>query len=386
MKTIYYITDVDLLNSSVHTVHVDEVCKNLAALEYSVTLYAPKSEFSDIGAYEKIYIATPLFLRSLFFQPVLFVRLCVDVARNRPWVIYCRQSQFLLVPTIVGKIFQIPLVLEVNGRLLQEMEQAERSLLGRILLYSGILKLIEYLNVRFSSHIVVVAQDIKKYLENTYKRLDINKISVIANGVDTDVFIPLDKAECRARTELNNNAFIVGYVGIFRSWQGLGYIVTAANLIHKKYPNVVFLLVGGGEEKENILRFIREYKLERAVLVLDAVEHDRVPLYIGAFDVCLNYPLKSRTASPFKVYEYLSSARPVICSDIQELRNEFGNTLVYVKPEAPEELVESIIALINDRERQSELSKSGRKFVEEGRSWRSVAEKILTVCKSLQVS
>ena len=386
MKTIYYVTDVDLLNSSVHTVHVDEVCKNLVALEYGVTLYAPKSEFSDAGAYERKYITTPLFLRSLFFQPVLFVRLCVDMARNRPWVIYCRQSQFLLVPTIVGKMFQIPVVLEVNGRLLQEMSQTERNFIGRILLYSRLLKLIEYLNVKFSSHIVVVAHDIKKYLENTYGDLVANKITVIANGVDTDVFTPLNKAECRARTGLNNNAFIVGYVGIFRSWQGLGYIVTAANLIHKKYPNVVFLLVGGGEEKSNILQLIKEYELEGSVLVLDAVEHDKVPLYIGAFDICLNYPLKNRTASPFKVYEYLSAARSVVCSDIQELRNEFGDTLVYVTPEAPEELAESIIVLINDKERQAELSKSGLKFVEEGRSWKFVAEKILTVCKSLQVS
>lgn len=381
MKNIYYITDIILDKRSVHTIHVTEICANLAALGCGVTLYAPStSKFQSPKEYRIKFISTPPWVISVFYQLHLFLRLCYDLSVKRPDGIYSRSSQLLFVPVLMSKLFRIPIVLEINGKLIEESRRIGKGMLIHVLLALRILHIIEYFNVKFASQLITTTQGLKEHLIETYY-VNPDKITVISSGVDIGFFKPQLPSISRNELNLTKDAFYVGYIGSLLPWQGLRYVVATAHLMSAKRPNVKFLIVGDGSDVAYLTSFISKEKLEGVVELRPAVSHDIIPLYINAMDVCLSYPHKSRggTTSPFKVYEYLACAKPVVSSDIVGMREEFGDILVYSEPESPKALEIILLSLLDNEQRRLELGQAGRKFVEQGHSWQAIAKQTLIV-------
>jgi glycosyltransferase involved in cell wall biosynthesis len=56
---------------------------------------------------------------------------------------------------------------------------------------------------------------------------------------------------------------------------------------------------------------------------------------------------------------------------------------MYAEAESPITLADAISKLIEDENLRERLGAAGRSFVENGRSWRAVAEKISALCAAL---
>ncbi len=380
---IFYITSCFLDSRSVETIHTDAVCRSLASMGgHNVLLFAPNSKEFESETYKINSISTPKIAVSVFFQLRLFFCLCRDIRSNRPDIIYIRNSQLLFIPAIVSKIFRVPSVLEANGKILDEEKQRRLSLLGRVLSALKILRFIESFNVKSAKKIIAVTEGIKEYFVKNYKTLPA-KIEVVANGVDIEALKPIESSDVRAQLNLDKDSIYIGYIGSFYSWQGLRYIAKASKIVIGKRPDAKFLIVGNGDERDYLTSFVKNNKLENSIEISPAISHNLVPLYVNAFDICLCYPNKFRAGatSPFKVYEYLACAKPVLLSDIAGMREEFGDTVLYVEPESPEVLAKNIISLIDDKHERERLGKLGRVFVEQGLSWKEVTHKIVEICQ-----
>ncbi len=379
---VYYITDIVLDNTTVHTIHITEICTGLVALGNSLTLYAPsttKFQPTDRKYYVN-FILTPHWMLSVFYQIHLFFRLCHDVFAHRPDVMYSRHSQHLFVPALVGRLFKIPVILEVNGKLIEETSHIANSKFERAMLLAGALRFLESFNFKLASAVIVVAAGIKNYLVQIYD-INSNKITVIPNGVNTKFLTPLPVVESRVKIGLDERAVYVGYIGSLHVWQGLRFIAEAARLVCAQRPNVKFLIVGDGDEAGYLSSFIKDAGLEQKIELRPAVSHELVPTYINALDICLSYPTKFRSGatSPFKVYEYLACGKPVVSSDIAGMREEFGDAVAYAAPESPEALASALISLIDDKGKRNHLGVVGRAFVEQGHSWKAVARQTMAV-------
>ena len=383
-----YITDEILDSSSVEATHVDEVCKNLYHMGHAVKLYAPPTKtFYGSAPYDTCYIGGAKFFITLFFQWKLYAQLKRDIKKERPDIIYVRHNLLLATPAYIGKKYGIPVILEVNGRLLDETPYADQSLQGKILLSFGIFRAFERYTVKNASRMVVVAPGIKKYLIENYN-VPSEKVIIVLNAVDTDSFKPENRELTRKKLGLPAEGLYVGYIGSFYSWQGLRYIVEAAQLVLKEKPEATFLIIGKGDEFDYLRSFVAKNKIGASVKILPAISHDAVPSYINALDICLCYPKKFRSGatSPFKVYEYLACGRAVILSDIEGMRAEFRDNIVYAEPESADALSKEIIALLNDTGQRETLAAKGRVFVEKEHSWGTVAQQIITICKSVTAS
>ena len=378
---IYYCTDITLDDRSAETVHIDEICSNLARLQHTVVLYAPKPPHWVPKGYRGVLISAPRQLRSIFFQTRLFLRLLRDVYRNRPDVLYVRHNVLLCAPTLIGALFSIPVVLEVNGRLEQESKLIDHSFVGRALLRAGIFGVLESFNMHQAAALIAVTSGIKDYLLKKYS-ISAGKVHVIGNGVDLDLFKPLADADLRTKLNLDESSFYIGYIGSFYPWQGLRYLVEAARGVSEKRPKCKFLIVGSGEEGAYLSSYIEKEKLENAVEIRSAVSHTFVPPYIHALDICVSYPTAFRAGgtSPIKMYEYLACGKPVVLSDIAGQREEFASAAFYAAPESVPALERALITLIDDAQMRRELQSRGRAFVEQGHSWRIVAKRVADVC------
>ena len=111
---------------------------------------------------------------------------------------------------------------------------------------------------------------------------------------------------------------IAGYVGGLHQWVDQQLIVETA----RRLPNVSFALVGPQQSDVTLLKSCPNIHL------LGQKSHDDVPAYVLAFDVALiPYKLAEYTANvyPTKLNEYLVMGKPVVTTDLPEIRR-FNNT------------------------------------------------------------
>ena len=142
----------------------------------------------------------------------------------------------------------------------------------------------------------------------------------LPNGVDLDAAARADPERVRRRYGLNGQP-VVSLIGVTASRQP--FYVDAIAEVARDVPGLVFLLVGdGGELGESMLRRAREHGLR--VIATGPVPPSEVAHFFAASDVGL-YPGDQTpyfdAACPLKVLEYSAAGKPVVATDLEELRN-----------------------------------------------------------------
>ena len=361
--------DALLDGKDAQTTHVIELLRNLKR-KNKVICFAPKPKNARYEFQEITYIPAlnkPVFL-SISCQLSLFFYLIYYCIKARPDAIYTRQSGVSFSPLIISKLFRILYFVEINGLILEEMRIANISKWK-----VDIAKLSEKLNYKHAKKIVAVTQALKE-LKNIYN-IPAEKIVVIENGANTDLFRPINKKD--AKRDLDENYNYVGLSGSFAPWHGIEDLVRSAPLILKKVENTKFLLVGDGELKEQTIQMVNNLNLTGNFIFIDRVHYEEVPKYVNAFDVCVILKKKDIPGSPLKLWEYMACGKPVVATKTQDFRVlEEYNAGILVDPEKPEEVADAIITLLKNKELRDEMGENGRTYVVENRSWERVAREV----------
>lgn len=218
---------------------------------------------------------------------------------------------------------------------------------------------------RNSDHIVVVTPAFKEYLVQ-HIRVSPEKISVVENGVEAELFSP--KTESNLRTRLGaEEKFVVSYIGTMGNAHGLQTLIEAAAQLQNTAPKILVLLVGEGAEKEQLVSLVRSRGLTN-VLFVDEQSREKIPAYICASDACVVLLKKSeifKTVIPSKMLEFMSCARPVILGVEGQARQilEKAQAGICIEPGDPSQLAEAVLCLAGDAQLQETMGRNGRRHV-----------------------
>lgn len=203
--------------------------------------------------------------------------------------------------------------------------------------------------------IVVISEFAGEYLSKTYKPKAL--VYPLAIGVDPRRYHLYTKEvsrkkliENKALPQLWQNKFIVLYSGVLSKITNVENLVLAASKI-KIETDIVFLIIGEGEEKAKIERMKQHGKISNLVL-LPFQPTAIVPEIIAAADICV-VPLADasiyKTTVPTKFYDYLACNKPQVGICAGELARliESNNIGVSVKAGDIDRLVETILFLKN---------------------------------------
>jgi glycosyltransferase involved in cell wall biosynthesis len=243
---------------------------------------------------------------------------------------------------------------------------------------------------RRSDRVVVVTPAFEDYLVERW-RVPRQKISVIENGVETQLFAPepfTRQAGAGLMRELDaEGKFIVSYIGTMGMAHGLETILAAAAQLRDANPEIIFLMVGEGAAKERIAALARERGLNNLRFV-DQQPREKIPAYICASEVCLVLLKKTdlfKTVIPTKMLEFMSCARPVILG-VEGLARailEEARAGLAIEPENSNALVNAIRYLSANREIACALGQNGREHIVRKFSRRQTAEKYIQVLEDL---
>jgi putative colanic acid biosynthesis glycosyltransferase WcaI len=235
---------------------------------------------------------------------------------------------------------------------------------------------------RRSNHIVVVTPAFKDYLIQHWK-VPAQKISVVENGVETDLFRPCPPE----RVPGTEGQFLICYIGTMGMAHGLETLIAAAEQLQRTLPNATLLLIGEGAEKERIEQLAAARELSN-IRFLGQQPRERIPGYIAGVDVCLVMLKKTelfKTVIPTKLLEYMSCEKPVIVAVDGQARKivEEAGAGVFVEPEDSSALADAVHVLAADPERRRRMGISGREYILSHLSRERTAASYLEVLQAL---
>ncbi len=301
--------------------------------------------------------------RGLWGRSANYCSFALSAAIAGPWIaprnsVVIATSPQLLVGAAgcaVARARKLPFVFEVRDLWPQSLEAVGATRPGS-LFYRSLERLARFLYQR-ADRIVV---------DGEWKRCALaaggvqpEKIAVIKNGVAED----FSRQQLRAEFKLLDK-FVVMYFGTLGMAHGLDTVLLAADRL-RQWPEIVFLLVGEGAERDKIKQRIDELCLQN-LHYLGKQPRERIPAFLAASDACL-VPLRRsetfKTAIPSKMFEAMIAAKPVILGvegEAKEILLE-ARAGIAVPPEDREVLAAAILTLCKDPALSLELGNNGRR-------------------------
>ena len=131
---------------------------------------------------------------------------------------------------------------------------------------------LEIETAKMSDHVFTITHALKDILvENGVPE---KKISILPNAVDSQQF-SITKKDKRLEKELDfQNKIVIGYIGSFVRYEGLDLLLEACAILRNKIGDCFrLLLVGDGDEMQNLRNLSRFLQLEDVVRFTGRVEH-----------------------------------------------------------------------------------------------------------------
>lgn len=201
------------------------------------------------------------------------------------------------------------------------------------------------------------------------------------NCADLTKFTPISIKDETLEVELKlKNKKVLAFLGSFFKYEGLEFAIKALPLIEKSIPNIHLLLVGDGNEKENLLALSKQLGVKHLVTFVGRVNFDKINQYYSLADA-LVFPRESikltHLVTPLKPLECMAQQLPVIASNVGGHKEliEDGKTGLLFEAENIESLAAKVILLIGDNELQEKLKVNGLAYVTNVRNWLNTAKK-----------
>ena len=213
------------------------------------------------------------------------------------------------------------------------------------------------------------------------------RVFVLPNGANVDLFRPLDRDEQRTRLGMGRWRFVVGYVGALnRDKRCMDHLVRAMAQLRKKGLDAGCVIVGDGPDRPALEALAQEEGIAAHVAFVGVVPHGEVPAYMSAFDVGIDLcaaPMKVGdgrvvySSYSQKMAQYLACGIPVAAWDT--LDNQFireNDVGVLARPFDAADLAEQLETLLGaGAEERAEMRAKTRRHAVEHLSYDAVAAK-----------
>lgn len=318
----------------------------------------------DLSHSSYFYILTAL--------PILFFRSLILVYRQRITVLHANGFFNGIVCFLVSKITRVPYIMTIQS--------ADFTIYHARSRLNGVQSWVERVIYRGAMVCHAVSDDLCRH----YARQGINQCVMIPNGVETDLFRPLEQGEreyVRAQYEIPKNARVVITTSRLTHKNGVHDLIDAVASLE-----VLLVIAGDGVERARLEARVREENMEHKVLFLGHVPHVEVGKLVGASDIYARTPLAEGFGIVF--LEAMAAGVPVVATHVGGIP-EFvtdGETGLLVSPGDVAGITRALEKLISDAQLRSVLVKNGQNLISEKYNWDDISVKILKLYEKAHVA
>jgi len=253
-----------------------------------------KVETYDISGLQ--FLSLPFTIRKFVF---LFYRFWQSIKQFKPDIIIASGDiHFGVFGLFYAKLAGVPFVFDVY-------DDYTKFVSNRL----PVMKLLFWKVVKISDAVTCSS---KPLMDKLYQKN--RSITVIQNGVDTNLFKPISRRIARNAIGIDQADTVIGYFGYIGPNYGIEILIGAIKEIKNIYPRVRLLLAG---KKDNDIDLSKPYIDYRGV-----VHQKEIPLFINSADVVVIPYLahgQITVSNPCKLSEYLACGVPIVATRVSDI-------------------------------------------------------------------
>ena len=300
----------------------------------------------------------------------------------RPDTIHAASNHSVGFPAaMVARALNIPFVYEMRG--LWALSRAAKDEAYRRSDRFQLEMALERHVANAADHVIAITDGLRAQLIEW--GIPAEKISLAPNCVDSDQFTVQPRNEQLERSLMLNGKVVVGYVGSLLHYEGLNILLEAVSLLPQLLRNnLAVLIVGDGVMRPHLEQQAQELGLSHMIQFIGRVPMDVVNDYYSLIDIAPFPRISAEVCemiSPLKPLEAMAMGSVVLASNVRAIAEHVianKNGLLFEKENA-QDLAEKLSALIQHPMKIQQLAQAGRSWVEQRRSWSSMASVIASV-------
>jgi len=345
-----------------------ELCERLVARGHTVTVLTlqttPAPAIETNGALTIYRVPALDLTRWLGFQfavSMMVMNTLPRLLRNfKPDIVHAHNLFFRTteIAAVFRMIFPIPLITTLHlgkpvggGKILNALIRAYESTIGNFI-------------VRRSDHLVAVSNSVAEHAHRIGG--DSTSVTVIPNGVNTNIFRPAPKR--------NNIEQKVLFVARLVSNKDPETLIRAATLVMVRHPQVQFIIIGDGPLRIRLEGQVNQLGIGHAVQFLGL--RDDIPELMRQAAVFVRP--STLEGMPLTVLEAMASELPVVATPVggtpELIQDGVNGFLTPVGDHIT--LANSIIMLLDDPSLAVKMGQRGRELVEASYTWDTVTEQM----------
>lgn len=307
----------------------------------------------------------------------------------------CRKEAMKFSPDVVHchDVYTLPIGISIIRRLKRKKdvkfvydshelwpEASNNLVMPKVLL--KIQNIIEGKIIKKCDKVITVSDSIVSYLKEKYSLKEdptlLRNIPYQHNNVKNNKILHKD-------LDIDLDKKIVLYQGVVGTGRGIENLIKSMKMVNE---NTVLVLLGNGNKVNDYKELAKKYDLNNRVYFHPAVDPSILISYTASADlgmsmimnVCLSYYY----SLPNKMFEYIQSEIPVICSDYPDMGNIISKYKVgqVAKPNDIEKIASAINKVLSDEE-SINIYKNNCKHAKKELNWEKESIKLLKLYSEL---
>jgi glycosyltransferase involved in cell wall biosynthesis len=192
------------------------------------------------------------------------------------------------------------------------------------------------------------------------------KIVVVYNGIDSDIFTPGNpNASIRSTLALPSDAPLILCAARLIYAKGVQYTIQAMQEILKNIPDTMLVIVGDGNYRLVLEKLVREKGLETHVRFAGSVPIEQLPEYFRLCDVFVN-ATHQQNGYDLTMAEAMACGKVVVASNIGSTPTLISHGIdgILFKTADVTQLAEALVEILNDKEKRARMGKAARQKID----------------------
>lgn len=366
---LFYVSNSVFPSNAANSVHVMKMCEAFSDNNLEVTLYGLRGDDRIINLFEhygvksnfKIELLTPKYLPARLYIYAILV--AIKLLIKQPDLVFTRS----LVSAYFFSFTSIKFTYE-NHNIRHTLKGFQKSMFDKVIRSKNMTKMI------------VISEALKKIIIEETK-LNESKIAVFHDGATVT-----DNQKASINFTKGSDKFHVGYIGTIGKGRGLELIYECA----LSCSDMEFHIIGGTENQAK--SYLKVDSLPANFHCYGFVAPAMTATYRNECHVMLapyqnNLELRSGKnsssyMSPLKIFEYMSSQKAIIASDLPVLREVLNEqNAILCHPNRVEEWKVALKMLEANQTMRNQIAKQAFDDFEAQYSWHKRTQRILQIIK-----
>ena len=260
---------------------------------------------------------------------------------------------------ILDKKYKVPLVVTIHGQDFQYTIKKNKSCRKNV-----------FRVLKFADKIITVSNKLRNVIKEKYL---LDKTVVINNGINPEEYAIDEQIELKGQ-------YVMLSVSSLIKTKGIDLNINALSKLVKKYPNIMYYIIGDGEESKNLKKLVMDLNLSRNVIFLGKLPHSEVIKYMSS--KCDVFSLPSWQEGFGIVYiEAMNNGIPVIGikgQGIEDVIEDRKNGFL-VEPKDVDDLADTIDYILSHKAAAKKIGKNGENTVLSEFTWFRNAQKTIDI-------